>query len=74
MRCNASPTTSTAAPDPAAVARETSEQDRVVESFEAIVGAMLMKPVAEAMGPMGAFFGDAVARAALERSIGDDAA
>jgi hypothetical protein len=74
MRFNASPTISIAGAKPAAALRVSSDQERAAESFGAILAAIVMKPVAEAMGPMGAFFGDAVARAGLERAVDDDPA
>jgi hypothetical protein len=74
MRFNASPITSTAAADLRAPERDARAERQAVASFEAILGATLMKPVAEAMGPMGAFFGDALARAALQRAASDDPA
>ena len=70
MRCSESPTTSTA-PSAAVFERTTREEELSVESFQAILGAIVMKPIAEGMGPMGAFFGDAIARAALERTTDD---
>ncbi len=66
MKCNASPTTSTAAD--LDTARDEADVAEATKAFEGLVTSMIVKPVADAMGPMGGMFGDMVARAAIGRN------
>jgi hypothetical protein len=67
MRCNASPTTSTAA-DPASAAPQSgAARPDETAVFTAMLASSIAEPLTKSLGPLGAVFGDALARAAIGR-------
>ena len=69
MRCNGSQTTSIAVNgEVVAGASGAPATETAGAAFEAILTSLAMNPLTDGLGPMGAFFGDALARAALLRS------
>ena len=69
MKCNASPTTSTAVDAaPASAGSDEAAEREATKAFEGLVTSMIVKPISDSMGPMGGLFGDIVARAAIARN------
>jgi hypothetical protein len=70
MKCNGSQTTSTAAEGTSAAggskcARAAADGDTEVAAFQALLMSSLMKPLSDALGPMGSLVLDSVARTAI---------
>ena len=66
MKCNGSQTTSTAADTFAAASTGTArDEEQAVRGFQALLMSSVMKPLAEALGPVGSLVVDSVARAAI---------
>ncbi|MGH7708635.1 MAG: hypothetical protein ACREM6_12050 [Vulcanimicrobiaceae bacterium] len=71
MRCSGSPTTSTAADctprTGGDLAQETGDEREAAEAFQAMLMSTVMKPLSDAMGPLGAVVVDGFARAAINK-------
>jgi hypothetical protein len=65
MRCSGSQTTSTAADSFAAPSGAARDEEQAVLAFQAMLMSSVMKPLAEALGPVGSLVVDSVARAAI---------
>jgi len=66
MRCNASPTTSTAAADCGpAPAASSDDGAAATRAFQVMLLSMVARPIADSLGPVGGIFAETLSRASL---------